>query len=76
MPMTPQKIEAEALRLSINLRANLVGKLLLSLDEPTESEVEQLWLNEAESRLNEYRKGNVHAIPGNEVFNRALAELA
>lgn len=76
MPITPQKIEAEALSLDIHSRANLVGKLLLSLDEPTASEVEQLWLNEAERRLNEYRTGKVLGIPGNEVFKRAIAELS
>jgi putative addiction module component (TIGR02574 family) len=76
MPMTIQKIESEALSLDIQSRANLVGKLLLSLDEPTVSEVERLWLDEAERRLNDYRTGKVQGIPGNEVFKRAVAELS
>jgi hypothetical protein len=59
MPMAMHKIESEALNLDIHSRASLVGKLLLSLDEPTVSEVEQLWLDEAERRLNEYRNGKV-----------------
>ncbi len=42
-----------ALDLSIEERAQLAGKLLLSLDEPSESEVENLWLEEAERRLEE-----------------------
>jgi putative addiction module component (TIGR02574 family) len=69
------KIEAEALSLDIHFRANLVGKLLLSLDEPTVSEVERLWLDEAEKRLDDYRTGKVQGISGNEVFKRAIAEL-
>ena len=76
MPMAMHKIESEALNLDIHSRATLVGKLLLSLDEPTVSEVEKLWLEEAERRLDDYRTGKVQGIPGNEVFKRAVAELS
>jgi len=48
MPMTIKKIESEALNLDIHSRGSLVGKLLLSLDEPTVSEVEQLWLDKGD----------------------------
>lgn len=75
MPMTMQKIESAALNLDIHSRANLVGKLLLSLDAPNASEVEKLWLDEAEIRLDNYRAGKVKGIPGNEVFKKAMAEL-
>jgi putative addiction module component (TIGR02574 family) len=75
MPMAIHKIESEALNLDIHSRATLVGKLLLSLDEPSVSEVEKLWLDEAERRLDDYRTGKVQGIPGNEVFKRAVAEL-
>jgi len=76
MPMAMQKIESEALNLDIHSRASLVGKLLLSLDEPTVSEVERLWLDEAEKRLDDYRAGKIQGIPGNDVFKRAIAELS
>ncbi|MEI7934759.1 MAG: addiction module protein [Chlorobiaceae bacterium] len=46
--MTIKIIESKALNLDMHSRGRLVGKLLLSLDEPTVSEVEQLWLDEAE----------------------------
>ena len=59
MPMTQKKIETEALNLDIQARAELAGKLLKSLDEPSVPEIEQLWLEEAERRLNEYRAGKV-----------------
>ncbi len=39
------------------------------------SEIERLWLDEAERRLEEYHSGNVVGIPADEVFKRALAEL-
>jgi putative addiction module component (TIGR02574 family) len=76
MTMAMHKIESEALSLDIHSRANLVGKLLLSLDEPTVSEVEKLWLDEAKRRLDDYRAGKVQGIPGNEVFKRAITELS
>jgi putative addiction module component (TIGR02574 family) len=76
MPLTVKKIEHEALNLDIQARAKLAGKLLLSLDEPTASEVERLWLDEAERRLAEYRSGKVQGVPANEVFQQAISELA
>jgi putative addiction module component (TIGR02574 family) len=76
MPMSTNKIESEALNLDIQARAKLAGKLLMSLDEPSASEVEQLWLDEAERRLDEYRAGKVQGVPANEVFQRAIAELS
>ncbi len=62
--------------LDMHFRVSLVGKLLLSLKEPTVSEVAQLWMDEAERRLDEYRSGKVQAIPGNDVFKRAITELS
>lgn len=76
MAMTMSKIESEALSLDINSRAALVGKLLLSLDEPSSSEIEKLWLDEAERRLDDYRAGRIKAIAGDEVFKRAITELS
>jgi len=61
--------------LSVEERAELAGALLLSLDELSESEVERLWLQEAERRLQEYREGKVKGIPAEEVFKRAIADI-
>lgn len=57
-------------------RAKLAEQLLNSLDEPSEIEVEKLWAEEARRRLAAYRAGQVEAIPAEEVFRRALADLA
>jgi putative addiction module component (TIGR02574 family) len=65
------EISSAALQLSVEERAQLAGRLLLSLDEPSESEVERLWLEEAERRLKEFREGGVSGIPADEVFRRA-----
>jgi len=53
------EVLAVAMELSLEERAQLAGKLLLSIDEPSESEVERLWLEEAERRLKEFREGGV-----------------
>ncbi|GAB6062429.1 addiction module protein [Deferrisoma palaeochoriense] len=66
----------KALRLSLEERAALVRRLLLSLDEPPESEVERLWLEEARRRLEELRDGKTRGIPADEVFRRAVTEVS
>ena len=70
------EVSTAALRLSIEERAQLAGRLLLSLDEPSESEVERLWLEEAERRLKEFREGRVDGIPADEVFRRAMDDIS
>ena len=76
MSLSLKELEAEVLHLDIASRARLAGKLLMSLDKPTASEIERLWLDEAERRLKEYCSGGVEAIPADEVFKRALADIA
>jgi putative addiction module component (TIGR02574 family) len=65
-----------AMELNLEERAHLAGTLLLSLDEPSESEVERLWLQEAERRLQEFREGKVKGIAAEEVFNRVIADIS
>jgi len=71
-----EELAKETMALDIEDRALLAGKLLLSLDEPTHSELERLWLDEAERRLGDYRAGRVQGIPADEVFRRAISELS
>jgi len=71
-----EEIISLAKDLSLEERAQLAGMLLLTLDEPTESEVERLWLEEAERRLQEWREGQVKGIPAEEVFNRAVTDIS
>ncbi len=44
-------------------------------DEGQDEDVEKLWLDEAERRLEDYRAGRVEAIPANEVFERIKKKL-
>ena len=70
------EVTVAALDLSIEERTQLAGKLLLSLDEPSESEVESLWLEEAERRLKEFHEGKVRGIPADDVFRRAMDDIS
>jgi hypothetical protein len=54
-------------RTAIKIRRNIMG----SLDGLTESEIESLWVEEAERRLDELNRGVVHTIPSEEVLHRA-----
>lgn len=73
--MTMKELEEKALGLGSEERAQLAARLLLSLEEATESDVEKLWLDEAERRLDAYHKGAVQAIPASEVFAKVLEEI-
>ena len=65
------EILKSALSLKVRDRATLAEKLLASLEEITEEEAEQLWAEEAERRLKEYRAGRAQAVPADEVHKKA-----
>ena len=71
--MSIEELRDEALRLSPEGRAYLARELLASLDEMSEAEIEELWLQEAMHRDEELDKGAVQSYPADEVFARARA---
>ena len=71
-----EEITQAAMQLDLEERALLAGALLSSVDPPSESEIERLWLDEAERRLQAYREGKVKGIPAEQVFNRVIAEIS
>jgi putative addiction module component (TIGR02574 family) len=70
--MTAQgkKILADALALPPTERASLVEEILSSFDFPSRQEVDQLWANEVEDRIDAYDRGEMHSHPAEEVFDR------
>ena len=62
----------EILRAALSLpgeeRAALADKLLQSLDEDDQERIDRLWAKESEDRIAAYERGEIAAIPGNEVF--------
>ena len=69
--MDTATIELEALHLSLSERARLAHKLLLSLEEFSELEVEDAWFDEAERRARVIDEGLVQLIPSEEVSRKA-----
>ena len=61
----------EAVSLPVEIRSQLVDKLLRSL-HPLQKEIDELWAAEAEKRVEEIKSGKVKAIPGDEVFKKIL----
>lgn len=70
-----QKFANEAFLLPCEDRAELVEKLLESLNVPTQTEVERLWAEEAERRVKEYDENKIQAIDGEKVFNEIRERL-
>jgi putative addiction module component (TIGR02574 family) len=76
MAKKPEELEEAVLGLDLEDRAALAHKLLLSLDSPTEDEIERLWIEEAERRLLDLREGRTSEVPGEEVFRRAISAIS
>ena len=56
-------------------RVELVRVLIDDLDPGKDPDVEKLWLEEAERRYAQYLRGEVEAIPGDEVMAEARKRL-
>jgi len=74
--MTVDELKSEALRLAPQARAELARELLHSLDDLSEAEVNELWLEEAARRARELDSGAVQAVPADEVLARLKARRA
>ena len=66
-----EDITRQALGLGLQDRSKLAERLLESLDELTETEIEELWLDEAERRIQKYRDGRDKGTPADQVFQEA-----
>lgn len=70
--MSKDEIFRAALALSEDARAELAGQLIESLDESDQDldqeEIERLWALEAEDRIAAYERGEIEAIPVEEVL--------
>lgn len=71
--MNLQRIEDEALHLPKEERAQLIQRLVLSLEFPSEQELKSDWLFEARKRAEELDNGSVQTVPGGDVMRKARA---
>ncbi|GKT10531.1 hypothetical protein DSTSK_38360 [Desulforhabdus sp. TSK] len=65
---------SEAISLPVEIRIELVEKLLQSLNS-SQTEIDELWAIEAERRVAQIETGDVKTVPGDEVFERLLKRL-
>jgi putative addiction module component (TIGR02574 family) len=74
--MPTAELEHQILELEPRERARLVRILLDSLEELSELEIEELWLDEAESRNRTVESGKAGLFPADEVMKEARARRA
>ncbi len=70
MSSSSEQILRQALGLSPEDRAEIVERLLASFQTPPDPLLDELWAREAEDRLDAYDRGELGAIPAEEVFAR------
>jgi putative addiction module component (TIGR02574 family) len=66
---TADHILEEALTLSPAEKAQLIDKLISTLDKP-DKEIDELWAGEAEDRIDAYDKGKIKAISLEKVLQK------
>ena len=76
MAMNDEQLEAEIMKLNLDARAGLAGKLILSLGAPSDEENLRLWVAEAERRLRDLREGKANGILAEEVFRLARPAIS
>jgi putative addiction module component (TIGR02574 family) len=69
------EIAKDARELPLRERALLVEHLLATLDKGEDVDAEELWLEEAEKRYQNYRAGKIGAKPADKVFEQAKKRL-
>jgi hypothetical protein len=74
--MSLKELEAKIKKLDLKDRAALAKRLVESLDELSKAEIEALWAEEAELRLDELEVGSVNEIPAEEALRHARATVS
>ena len=68
MSANAEKILKEALSLPPQDRAEVLERLLATFQEPPDSELDKLWAQEAEDRIDAYDRGELGSASAEEVF--------
>ncbi|MGH8457729.1 MAG: addiction module protein [Nevskiales bacterium] len=77
MATPTHNIESEALALPVEVRARLAVKLLDSIEQQPSADprqIERAWLEEANRRYQAFVRGEMEAIPAEQVFAELRAE--
>ena len=76
MTTATAKLADQVLSLPCEDQIYLVDRLLQSLNAPSREEIDRLWAEEAERRIEELDSEKVEAIPGEQVFAEIRERLA
>lgn len=71
MSIAFDELEKQARALSLKEKAMLARLLIEELDMSVDANAEQLWIDEARARHNAFLKGELEALLGDEVMDRA-----
>ncbi len=66
--MGTNEIIQEAINLKPQEKYLIIESLILSLNEP-DKDIEKIWIEESQKRLEEYKEGNLKTLSFEEVFN-------
>jgi Putative addiction module component len=69
------ELEKQTRLLTPQEKATLARILIEELDPSVDSEVEQIWIVEAQRRYQAYLKGEIESLSGDEVMSRARNRL-
>ena len=69
------RIVADAMKLPLRDRVRLAQQLVSTIDDQTDTDVEGLWFDEAQRRLEELHNGKVEGLDADEAFRRAREDL-
>lgn len=75
MTKAAEALLADALRLSPEVRAELVAELLASLDGPADPDAEAAWAAEIERRVDDIEAGAVAVEPWDDVKRRIEKDI-
>jgi len=70
-----EELERQARALSHKEKASLARILIEELDPSADTGFEQLWIDEAQRRYNSFLKGELEALPGDVVMDKARNRL-
>lgn len=58
---------SEAISLPIDIRTQLINRLLVSLN-PERKDIDEFWMKEVEKRLKDIKTGKIKTVPGEQIF--------
>lgn len=75
MSINLDQLTADAMKLPLRDRVQLAQRLVSTIDEVVEADIEALWYAEADRRLNELRNGKVQGVDSEDAVRTAREAL-